>query len=101
MAQKILRFTAGDRLPILKCIYKGINVTGFTITLHIGYKEPLIKPANITDGPAGEFQFEWAAGDLREGNWNAEVQVIDTDGKPITFDGGEDEFLFKIKRAIA
>ena len=77
----------GDRLPELILTRVDQNLTGFIITLHLRRKDGsvLVKTAIPIDLVQGHFKFSWAAGDLIAGlNQEAEVQFVDTEGKPLT-----------------
>ncbi|MBU0995386.1 MAG: phage baseplate upper protein [Proteobacteria bacterium] len=81
---------------------KVIDITGFTITLHIGYEGiPLVKTATITDGVNGIFEFAWEPGDIMAGDYEAEVQIMNASGRPLTYPASAGEFYFKIREAIA
>lgn len=73
-----VELVAGDTLPSrLTYKIKGqpIDITGYTFIIKIGYSTPLVKQAVILDQTSnlGEFEFQWAAGDLRAGNWSFEI----------------------------
>jgi len=83
-------FVENDRLPSLRGTLteedgSPVNLNGCTVTLHIKYKEPLIKEAVVTDAVNGVYLIEWLDGDLRAGKWTFEIQVTDSDGKPRTW----------------
>ena len=81
---------------------KTIDITGFTITLHIGYEDaPLVKTATITDGPNGVFEFGWNPGDIVAGDYQAEVQITNASGRPLTYPASAGEFYFRVREAIA
>ena len=83
----MFEFVENDTLPILYASLTEddgvtpIGLSGYTITLHIGYTTPLVKDATITDLNSGQFSFVWVAGDLRVGTWAAEIQIISPEGK--------------------
>lgn len=52
-----------------------VDITGWDITLHIGYVPPLVKVATIPLGTDGIYQFAWEPGELIPGRWPAEVQL--------------------------
>lgn len=52
-----------------------VDITGWTITLHVGYSPPLVKTAVIPVGTDGFYYFAWVQGDLLPGRWPAEVQL--------------------------
>lgn len=81
-----IKLVAEDTLPaiagrLLEDDGSAIDITGFVITLHIGYEEPLIKTADIPVGTDGYFSFPWAGADLKPGIWPAEVQIVSPSGK--------------------
>ena len=81
-----------------------INITDWTITLHINYRiTPLVKVAEIYDAPNGKFRFTWEEGDLRAGEYLAEVQVVNSIGEIQTSNCDEDDQIlnFIITRQIA
>ena len=82
-----LTYVENDTLPALECTYTGIDITGFTITLHISYETPLVVDATLTEPVDGLFKFNFIVGDLRKGKWCAEIQIKDTDDEIITFQG--------------
>lgn len=83
-----ITYVVGDTLPELLFTYTGVDITGHTITLHINQRPtPLVKACTIVDGPGGTFKAVFAAGDLKAGDWPAEVQVIDTAGGVLTYQG--------------
>lgn len=84
----MFEFVENDTLPIFygKLLEDDgvtpIDITGYDITLHIGYRPtPLIKDATVDDGTTGEFSFVWLDGDLKAGTWSCEIQMISPDGK--------------------
>jgi hypothetical protein len=93
-------FTAGDQLPEIVGQLKGINLTGYTITLHVQRPAPstvLIKTATVLDAALGKFKFTWGSGDLVEGsNQLCEIQFV-TGGKPLT----SKKFLIDVVAQIA
>jgi hypothetical protein len=85
----ISAYTANDTRPLLERNYGDgeTNITGWSITLRI--KRPsqpvLSKLATIVDGPAGDFSFEFAAGDLVAGEGQeAEIEFDDNAGGVFT-----------------
>jgi hypothetical protein len=85
-----LKLTAGDTKP-LACNYTS-QLSGCSISLVIGYPEPLTKAAVITNAAKGSFRFEWDAGDLRQGVFQANLIITDAAGKFET----SDQFTFDI-----
>jgi hypothetical protein len=77
---------AGDRKPELACSL-GEDLTGYTVTMKIRFEDgsSLEKTATIDDTEAGEFHFEWDAGDLVVGTHAAEIVFVDSDGLPETW----------------
>ncbi len=77
--------TEGDTLPVLQGQLVGdsgeaVDITGYTIALHLNYPEPFVKAAEITDATAGKFVVRWDAGDLRPGRWYGEIEYTSVDG---------------------
>ncbi len=70
-----IELVANDTSPNLQCTMDGVDLTGYSIELHVAYATPLIKTATLTEAAAGEFEFEWSAGDLVAGIWPAHIQV--------------------------
>jgi hypothetical protein len=53
-----------------------LDLTGYTITIHIGYTPtPLVKSAYVVPH-LGEFSFYWIEGDLKAGEWPVEIQIV-------------------------
>lgn len=97
MASKlvVLNFVEGDRLPDVDFEFTGTDVSipaqFASITLRVRRVDgtKLAKAAVIDDGPNGLFHFEWAVGDLTEGQHKAEVVFVDGASKAETFPGDE------------
>lgn len=86
MMENVIDFVEGDTLPVIGGTITNDadepeDITGWDITLHIGYDDsPLVKAATIPAGTDGFFQFTWEAGDLRAGTVVAELQVVSPAG---------------------
>jgi hypothetical protein len=92
-----VKFVENDTADVLDVEYQGVNVTGFTIELHIGYPTcPLVKSATMTDPVNGRFQFQFANGDLRNGSYAVEILIVDLAGKELTVG----EITFDIQKRI-
>lgn len=82
MITGVIDLVEGDTLPVIGGTITdddnvAIDITGWDITLHIGYEgSPLAKAATIPVGTDGFFQFTWVGGDLRAGKVVAELQVV-------------------------
>jgi len=96
MASEI-HYVENDTLPKLQCVYTGVDLTGASVELHIGYAVPLVIVGTLTDEVNGEFEFGYSIGDLQTGTWEAEIQITDNAGEVITFQG----LKFIIKAQIA
>jgi hypothetical protein len=82
-----LEFVEGDTLPVISGVLTEddgttpINITGYTIELHIKYDTPLTIAATIPAGTDGYFYFPWASDSLKPksatetGLWFAEIQI--------------------------
>jgi len=97
-------YTENDTAPPLLGEYKdssavAIDVTGYTITLHIKRPSaPLVKAATLTDPTNGLFQFDFTAGDLEAGqDQAAEVQFVTPGGAIFT----GPEFCIDVRAEIA
>ena len=81
-------FTEGDQLPEIVGVYKGVDLTGYTVTLHIARPDPagvLVKIATLIDPTLGKLKFTWSVGDLVKGSQQlCEIQFTNTMGKPLT-----------------
>ena len=84
-----------------------IDITGYTITLYVGYPEVLEKAAIITDGPNGKFAFPWVDGDIKVygdgdvGEYEGEVTLVNSEGRPLTLPAEKGELWFRIRRRIS
>lgn len=80
-------FVAGDTLPMINGVVVDddgttpVDITGYQITLHIGYTPPKVIEASIPVGTDGVFACPWADGDLVAGEVDIEVQVVSPSGK--------------------
>jgi len=80
-------FVANDQLPNMVATLVNVDLTGYTITLHMRRADGtvLIKAATAIDLLQGHFAFEWSAGDLQAGiNQETEIQFVEPGGKPLT-----------------
>ena len=83
-----LTLVEGDRLPTLDVTFTGQDITGYTLYLHVQYRDSVLtKTAEVVNAAAGECRFTWDADDLMAGKWPAEIETIDPDGKALTFQG--------------
>lgn len=91
----------GDTLPLIRGKLEADISEGWEIALHIDYPEPIAIPAQITDGPAGLFQFVIPGDQRIRGKWAAEVQVVSPEGI-LTYqeDPMENAFTLDIRRQI-
>lgn len=78
---------AGDTRPS-RLTYENngqaVNITGYTITIKLGYATPVHRQAVIADGPNGIFEIPWTPTDLMAGNVPIEILVLDTNAKEKT-----------------
>lgn len=89
MSGNKLYFIAGDTLPEVQGFLKDANgvavdITGYTIKMHIGYTTVLTKTATLVTPASGEFKFTWLVTDLVQGTPQAEIEITDATGKIIT-----------------
>lgn len=99
--QRRLKFTEGDTLPVISGVLKDdvgdvIDITGYTINLNIQYSTPVTVVATLTTPASGEFQIAFSAGDLIQGTYNAEIEVIDDSGDIITASRVSDDKKFQL-----
>lgn len=88
MSTKVTKFphvyTEGDTLPPIPTVRRGVNLTGFTITLRMARNSgiPLVKtPLLIVDALQGEFLIEWATTDLVPGlDQGVDIEFVDPSG---------------------
>lgn len=77
-------YTEGDTLPPIPAVRRGINLTGFTITLRMARNNgtSLVKtPLLIVDALQGEFLIEWVAADLVPGlDQGVDIEFVDPGG---------------------
>lgn len=94
-------FVENDERPDLVATLSGVDLSLFTVTLHVKRPSPaavLVKPAIGIDFTIGHFKFEWATGDLVAGfNQECEIQFIDGASKPLT----SRKFLIDVRKEIA
>lgn len=78
--------------------FSGIDINGYTITVHIGYETtPLVRTAVLTDPGNGIAEVQWLAGDLQPGVFTGEIQAI----KPDLTVKTSDLFVFDIRPEVA
>lgn len=83
-----LEFVQNDTLPETPVVWDSVDVTGFSFELHVNKTVPLVKTGVLVDGPNGKFKFTYNTGDWDEvGTFEGEIQITDTGGKIITFQG--------------
>jgi hypothetical protein len=93
-----VKFTEHDTGDILDVEYEGVDITGWTVYLHIGYPDcPLRKTAVLTDPTNGRLQFHFDYGDLRAGSYFAEIRFIDLSGKELTIGEITFDILHRVK----
>ncbi len=85
MVARTLYYTEGDTLPKITGVVKDadgvvIDISAYTITMHIGYSTPKEVEATITDGPSGAFEIEFDDDDLVAGVYNFEIELNDGSG---------------------
>ena len=91
------KFVENDTAEALEVEFQGVDITGYTITLHIGYPDcALVKTAVLIDPVNGKFRFDFVFGDLRRGSFAVEIRVVDTLGKELTIS----EMTFDILRRV-
>ena len=70
-------YVVGNTLPAFQLNWAegDVDISGWTITLRMRRTDDSLftKTAVITDGPAGDFEFQWTAGDLLEGHQPVEI----------------------------
>jgi hypothetical protein len=90
-------FTDGDRLPELFGTYKGVDLTGQTVTLTLERPaDVLTKTATLVDASAGRFKFSWAVGDIVTGQGQrGTIRVTDGSGLKTTIS----RFLLDVQAA--
>lgn len=80
-----------------------LDLTGFiSIDLRMRRDDGqlIVRPITIDDGPNGLGHFEWAAGDLVQGEHKAEIRMVRTsDSKPETIPD-EQPMIFSIRRPV-
>ena len=91
------KFFENDTADALDVEFQGVDITGYTITLNIGYPDcAKAIPAILTDPLNGKFRFVFAHGDLRRGSFPAEIRIVDTLGREDTWG----EITFDILRRV-
>lgn len=94
-----LKFVENDTADALDIEFQGVDITGYSFALHIGYPDcAKVIPGVIMDAPAGKFRFTFAYGDLRAGSYPAEIRVTDTMGLEDTFGELTFDILRRVKR---
>ena len=68
---------------------EGVDVTGWSGTLWIGYPTPRAIAGYVSAGFDGELEagvisFDFAEDDLTPGTYPAEAHLVDTEGRPMT-----------------
>jgi len=102
-ATTVFDYVEGDNLPALVFQYLDadgdpIDITGFSIDLHIGYDTPKTVNGDLYDPTNGYFRFIFSDTDLDEvGKWNIEVQITNVAGQKLTIQ----DMGIKIKEQIA
>jgi hypothetical protein len=78
---------AGDTRPT-RLVYENngepVNITGYTITIKLGYATPVSRVCTIVDAVNGVFEVPWQSGDLVAGNIPCEILVRDGSAKEKT-----------------
>ena len=93
-----VQFVENDTADVLDAEFQGVDITGYTISLHIGYPDcPLAKPAILTDPVNGKFRFTFQFGELRRGSFAAEIRIVDTLGLADTWSGITFDILRRVK----
>jgi hypothetical protein len=77
------------------------GIAGYSFTLVIGSTTPVSKVAAIQDAAAGLIRFDWVAGDLQQGDWEAEVLVTNPQGKERTLKIPKLRILKRLPRPVA
>ena len=61
-------WSVGDILPAIAGVLKGVDITGWTVELHVDRPTTvLVKAATIVDAAQGQFSVDWIATDLVAG----------------------------------
>lgn len=103
----IYDFVEGDTLPTISGVLTDdnddpIDISDYTIALHIGYKTPLVIDAVITDAAGGVFYFPWESDSLVPGSWRAEIQVTSPSGVvTVQKTDGNEQFILRVMKEIA
>ena len=93
-----VKFVESDTLNALDVTYQGVNITGYTFKLNIGYDDcPLTINGSIVDAPNGAFRFEFGPNDLRRGSYPLEIRIIDPVGKELTITELSVDILRRVK----
>ncbi len=77
---------AGDELPTISGVFKDVDITGWTIELHLERPTTvLVKAASIVDAAQGQFLISWASTDLVAGkNQLAVLRATNASAEPQT-----------------
>ena len=92
----ILQFVGNDTEPLV-LDFSGVDITGWAISVHLGYLTPLVKTAVLTDPLHGVAEVYWLPGDLIVGRWACEIQTT----RPGPFVQTTDVFIADIRAEIA
>jgi hypothetical protein len=95
MAKKIFR-VQGDSGPSITFRLENVDVTGWSAVANILREQgdPITLTGSVADGPNGDFDFPFAAGDLDTvGEHRVEFQLTDTVGGVQTHPQKESMFL--------
>lgn len=91
---RVLDFVENDLLPWIEVEWQDEDITGYTILLNVRKpnglrftREAVVDDANIgaPEGGSACLHFEWRAGDLVEGDSDAEFEVFDAGNLNETF----------------
>ena len=90
----IVDMVYGDLLPYLYIELELEDITGWTITLNVSrpdgtriQRTAIVVAPNVGGLGNAEFYFDWAVGDLMQGENHAEVELFNTLGENQTFKG--------------
>lgn len=93
-------FTEGDRLPEIKAVLKDVDLTGYTVQLHLLQPDDTLVtrtaiPVALTDGSV---KFDWAVGNLVAGSKQlCEIEFVDSGSRPMT----SRKFFINVEKGIA
>ena len=79
-------WSPGDTLPAIGGVLKGVDITGWTVELHIERPTTtLVKVATLLDATQGSFSIDWVTADLVAGqNQLAIWRMTNAGGAPQT-----------------